>query len=82
MPIRRLLQKIPGGQNVQVFVGTTVLLGLCGAPVFLKKNKTGHDLFSQEKPQVIIEAQDRLKREYAEKQIAQQQQAEQQAPRN
>ena len=46
------VQKIPGGQNVQAFVGTSILIGLCAIPVFGKDTKTGHDLFSQEKPQV------------------------------
>ncbi|KAL3757119.1 hypothetical protein ACHAWU_002958 [Discostella pseudostelligera] len=62
--IRQLLQKIPGGTNVQAFVGTSILLGLCAIPVFLKDTKAGHDLFSQEKPQAIVDSESKLRKEY------------------
>ena len=58
------VQRIPGGQNVQVFVGTSILLGLCAIPVFAKDTKAGHDLFSQEKPQAIVDSESKLRREY------------------
>ncbi|KAL3810686.1 hypothetical protein ACHAXA_003290 [Cyclostephanos tholiformis] len=63
--IRQLLQKLPVGQNVQVFVGTSILLGLCAVPVFSRDTRAGHDLFSQEKPQAIIENEGRLRKNYA-----------------
>jgi len=59
-----MLQKIPGGQNVQAFVGTSILLGLCAIPVFGKDTKAGHDLFSQEKPQAIVDSESKMRREY------------------
>ncbi|KAL3763553.1 hypothetical protein ACHAW5_008096 [Stephanodiscus triporus] len=62
--IRQLLQRLPGGQNTQAFVGTSLLLGLCAVPVFSKDTKAGHDLFSQEKPQAIIENESRLRKDY------------------
>ncbi|EJK67604.1 hypothetical protein THAOC_11343 [Thalassiosira oceanica] len=87
--IGRILQKIPGGQNVQVFVGTVALVGLCAVPgefpsrgrrgacpkirkashthittVFAKDTKAGHDLFSQEKPQAIVDSEIKLRKEY------------------
>jgi hypothetical protein len=67
MLIKQLLQKIPGGQNVQVFVGTTLFLGICALPVFLKDQKRGHDLFSQEKPEAVLASQEKLLREFDRK---------------
>jgi hypothetical protein len=60
------VQKIPGGQNAQAFVGTSILLGLCAIPVFAKDTKAGHDLFSQEKPQAIVDSESKMRREYME----------------
>ncbi len=66
--IKQLLSKIPGGQNVQVFIGTTVLVGLCGVPVFFKpEEKRGHDLFSQERPEAVLDSQEKLLQEYDRK---------------
>jgi len=65
--IRQLLEKLPGGPNVKAFVGTALLLGLCAVPVFRKDVKAGHDLFSQEKPQAIIDNESKLKKEYMTK---------------
>ena len=67
------VQKIPGGQNVQVFVGTSILLGLCAIPVFGKDTKTGHDLFSQEKPQAIVDSESELRKGYMDTKKEQQQ---------
>ena len=58
------VQKIPGGENVQALVGTSILLGLCAVPVWFKNTKAGHDLFSQEKPQAIVDSESKLRREY------------------
>lgn len=65
--IKQILSKIPGGQNVQVFVGTTVLAGLCGIPVFFKNEKRGHDLFSQERPEAVLDSQEKLLKEFDRK---------------
>jgi len=59
-----IVQKLPGGQNAQAFIGTSILLGLCAIPVFGKDTKAGHDLFSQEKPQAIIENESKLRKDY------------------
>lgn len=61
------VQKLPGGQNFKVFVGTSVLLGLCAIPVFAKDTKAGHDLFSQEKPQAIIDSESELRKGYMDR---------------
>lgn len=62
--IKQLLHKLPGSQNVKALVGTTVLVGLCAVPVFGKDTKTGHDLFSQEKPQAIVDSESTLRKGY------------------
>lgn len=74
--IRQLLQKIPGGENVQALIGTALLLGFCAVPIFAKDTKTGHDLFSQEKPQAIVDSESKLRKDYmvAKKEGQQQQQ--------
>jgi hypothetical protein len=60
------VNKIPGGPRVRVFVGTSVILAISAAPVFMKKSadKQGHDLFSQEKPEAITASKEKLQREY------------------
>jgi len=68
------VQKIPGGPNVQVFVGTSILLGGCALPVFAKDTKAGHDLFSQEKPQAIVDSEQELRKDYMDGRIQQKQQ--------
>mmetsp|Transcript_13395 Transcript_13395/g.20894 ORF Transcript_13395/g.20894 Transcript_13395/m.20894 type:complete len:85 (-) Transcript_13395:1002-1256(-) len=77
MSLEPLLQKIPGGPRVQVLVGSAVLLGICAVPVFAKpQEKRGHDLFSQEKPEAVVQSKERLQQEfYQQKQQQQQQQA-------
>ena len=65
--IKQILSKIPGGQNAQVFVGTAVLVGLCGTPVFFKNEKRGHDLISQEKPEAVLDSQEKLLKEFDRK---------------
>ena len=57
------VQKLPGGENTKAFIGTAILLGGCAVPVF-KPTKTGHDLFSQEKPQAIIDSESKLRKDY------------------
>lgn len=62
------VDKIPGGPNIKVFLGVTVMVGLCAIPVFSKPNeKRGHDLFSQEKPEAVVASTERLQREHYKK---------------
>ena len=49
---------------MQAFVGTSILLGLCAIPVFAKDTKAGHDLFSQEKPQAIVDSENKMRKNY------------------
>jgi len=59
------VKKIPGGPRVQVFVGSALILGICAVPVFAKpKEKRGHDLFSQEKPEAVVQSKERLQKEF------------------
>ena len=57
-----LAQKL--SQNQKVALGTFTLLGLCGVPVFFKNEKRGHDLFSQERPEAILESQEKALKEF------------------
>ncbi len=61
------VDKIPGGPNIKVFIGVTVMVGLCAVPVFSKNQKRGHDLFSQEKPEAVVASTERLQREHYKK---------------
>ena len=67
-PSQPTVDKVPGGPNTKVFIGVSVMLGLCAVPVFSKPNeKRGHDLFSQEKPEAVVASTERLQREYYKK---------------
>ena len=62
------VDKVPGGPNTKVFIGVSVMLGLCAVPVFSKPNeKRGHDLFSQEKPEAVVASSEKLQREHYKK---------------
>jgi len=70
MGLESLLQKIPGGSRVQVFVGTAVILGISAIPIFSNpKQKKGHDLFSQEKPEAVEQREDERRKEFREARI-------------
>ena len=45
-------------------IGTFAFLGICGIPVFAKDQKRGHDLFSQERPEAILESQEKALKEF------------------
>lgn len=64
MGLEAQLKKIPGGPRVQAFVGTAAILGLCAIPVFAKDDRPGHDLFSQEKPEAVLESQEQLQKDF------------------
>jgi len=62
-----LVQKIPGGPRVQVFVGTALILGISAIPVFSNpKQKKGHDLFSQDKPEAVEQFEDERRKQFRE----------------
>jgi hypothetical protein len=55
-------------------VGVSVILGLSAIPVFANpKQRKGHDLFSQEKPEAVEQHQEQLKKEYREQERKKQQ---------
>lgn len=66
-PLKRLWQN----ENFKVFVGVSVVLGVCAIPVFgpfgRVNRQKGHDLFSQEKPEVIDSFHDQRFSEMAKK---------------
>ncbi|CAI5744105.1 unnamed protein product [Peronospora destructor] len=57
------LEKLPFGQNGKVVVGTCICLAMCSYPVIRKQQKAGHDLFSSERPQDIVDQQTKARRE-------------------
>ncbi|CAH0480111.1 unnamed protein product [Peronospora belbahrii] len=58
-----LLEKLPLGQRGKVFVGTSICLAICAYPVLRKQQKAGHDLFSSERPQEIMDQEIKARRE-------------------
>ncbi|KDO26886.1 hypothetical protein SPRG_07600 [Saprolegnia parasitica CBS 223.65] len=54
--IDRALNALPIREGGKVFVGVVLGLGICAAPM-VYKTRRGHDLFSQEKPQAIYDAE-------------------------
>uniref|UniRef100_M4C4E7 Uncharacterized protein n=1 Tax=Hyaloperonospora arabidopsidis (strain Emoy2) TaxID=559515 RepID=M4C4E7_HYAAE len=57
------LEKLPLSQGGKVFVGTSLCLAICAYPVIRKQRKTGHDLFSSERPQDIVDQEVKARRE-------------------
>ncbi|KAI9916143.1 hypothetical protein PsorP6_016955 [Peronosclerospora sorghi] len=57
------LEKLPLSQNGKVFVGTSLCLALCAYPVLRKQQKAGHDLFSSERPQDIVDQEVKARRD-------------------
>ena len=77
MPLISLLKNIPG-DRAKVVVGTFLLFAIAGSPLAYKEfnknseQRKGHDLFSQEKPQAILDSEDQRRKEYKAKQQQQQ----------
>ncbi|CAI5715681.1 unnamed protein product [Hyaloperonospora brassicae] len=57
------LEKLPLSQSGKVFVGTSLCLAICAYPIVQKQRKAGHDLFSSEQPQAIVDQEVRARRE-------------------
>ena len=54
-----ILNKIPGGKNVKVFVGTAACMGFCAIPfVTGQKKKAGHGAFDVDKPEAVQQSMD------------------------
>ena len=58
------VDKIPAGPKTKVFLGVAVIVGGCAIPVFGKNEKSGHDLFSQEKPEAVTASIEQLQRKH------------------
>ena len=58
-------------QQVWVGLGTAAIVALCAYPVFKTDQRPGHDLFSSEKPEAVLVAQEAKRQEYR-RQIKQQ----------
>lgn len=60
----RFLQKLPGSTPLKAFVVAGIITATLAYPVFrTQQTRQGHDLFSQEKPEVIAAGQERARRE-------------------
>jgi len=62
--LQNLFNKIPVGENGKVFILTSLMLGLCAIPVWTKEEKRGHDLFSQERPEAILNSQEKAMKKF------------------
>ena len=57
-------------QKQKVAIGSLTFLGLCGIPVFAKDEKRGHDLFSQERPEAVVQSQEKALKDFDKRSIA------------
>ncbi|CAB9522306.1 expressed unknown protein [Seminavis robusta] len=66
------LAKYPGSPGFKVFVAVSTILVVTGYPIYRSTvgGKQGEHYFSQERPEQIVKAQERSKREYREKRKA------------
>ena len=58
------VDKIPAGPKTKLFLRVAVIVGGCAIPVFGKNEKSGHDLFSQEKPEAVTASIEQLQRKH------------------
>lgn len=65
--LRNLLSKLPGTENVKVFLGASIIIGGSAVPVFTKEEKRGHDLFSQERPEAVLHSQEQAMKDFDRK---------------
>ena len=57
-----LVQKV--NKQVWIALGSTIIIGASAYPVFSKDVRPGHELFSSEKPEAILVAQESKRKEY------------------
>ena len=62
------MQRFPGSPGLKVFAGVSTILFITGYPIFLKSSggKQGEHYFSQERPEQIVAARERARKEYME----------------
>ena len=68
-------------QQVWVALGSVSIIAFCAYPVFRVDERPGHDLFSSEKPEAVVELQESQRKEYRRlmKEHRKQQEADQEA---
>ena len=68
------MTKLPGGPGVKVFAGVSLILATTGYHVFGNSagGKQGEHLFSQERPEAIVKAQEKQHKDYIEEKKARQ----------
>lgn len=69
----RLLRRVPGSTPFKAFAAGVLLCAGLGYPIFYSTNgsggdgnagKQGHDLFSQERPEAILQAEQDSRKQY------------------
>jgi hypothetical protein len=68
----RFVAKLPGSVQVQAFSVGMVLCIAMGYPIFVsgQKEKQGHDYFSQERPEAILQGEESSRKKYlAEREV-------------
>lgn len=51
-------------RQVWIALGSVTIIGISAYPVFSKEVRPGHELFSSEKPEAILVAQESKRKEY------------------
>ena len=59
------MQKV--NRQVWIGLGSTFIIAASAYPVFSKDVRPGHELFSSEKPEAILQAQEANRKEYRKK---------------
>jgi len=79
------VQKFPGSPGVKVFAGVTLILAISGRNTVFKSSssgKQGEHYFSQERPEQVVQAQEKSRKEYMEARKVRQQAQEQSSQQN
>ena len=60
------LAKVPGSTPLKAFGAGVLLCAALGYPIFAnsQQDKQGHDYFSQERPEAVLQGQERARKQY------------------
>mmetsp|Transcript_13958 Transcript_13958/g.26751 ORF Transcript_13958/g.26751 Transcript_13958/m.26751 type:complete len:85 (-) Transcript_13958:188-442(-) len=78
----RLLQRVPGSMPFKAFVAGMTLCTVMAYPVFApsnEKTKQGHDYFSQERPEAVLQAEQASRKQYLKERQQRREEATQQS---
>ena len=60
----RMMNRVPGSMPFKAFVTGTTMCAVLAYPVFSSSTKAGHDYFSQERPEAVLQAEDASRKQY------------------